>query len=851
MVLSNRWTKTMSSRNQRHLVGRKKEKHRRQKRDMTEASLSEGFCVLSPQLKVLQLFGHMESWYSGKDGRHQPRCYQIFHHPPRQKACPRCPIMKTFRDSQVHRATLKFRRDNHDMRVLVTAMPIKDANGKVIAAIEKMQNGTRRLLSGAESEGLVSIHGTMAPKLTGFSHKALERELREETRRLRALLETTNALTSSLDREIILKIIGDKTKELLEADGCTIYLLDATGKRLKPIFSNEAHVAAEVLAFEMKIGEGLSGKVAESGVARIVNHAEEDEDICVQIPGTPLEPECLISAPLITKEKVVGVMTLNREGEREFHQRDLELLTIFANQVAGIVENARLYNRLKESEERYRGIFENSRDTLYITDSKGKILEINPACRKMLGLEKRKIVGQRLDSLFVDSSQRAKLYQQIRRVGFVKNVEAQIKSADGKILDVLETSTTLRGSAGTVIGFTGIIRDITERKKLQEELIQSQKLEAIGRLAGGVAHDFNNLLSGILGYSSYAKSLVSRKSKMWRTLDMIQKSSERAADLTRQLLGFSRRAKYQTETAQVNELITEVLKLIERALNKNVIVQKMLDPHLPPVDVDVTQIQQTILNLCLNANDAMRSKGGRLTLETKIITLEEKDTLLRYLNLSPGRYIEIAISDSGVGMDSAIRSRVFEPFFTTKAEGKGTGLGLALAYGIVKSHGGDITCYSALGHGSTFKIYLPIAKGALSTRARKKKAKDRDLPRGHETILIVDDEEVVRHLAKDVLTSLGYQVIVAANGEEAIRLYEARCGDIALILLDIIVPQMGGDKIYTDIKRVNSKVKILFSSGHSRDQMTDQFIKEQGDHFIQKPYTMVSLAQVVRKTLDA
>lgn len=332
---------------------------------------------------------------------------------------------------------------------------------------------------------------------------------------------------------------------------------------------------------------------------------------------------------------------------------------------------------------------------------------------------------------------------------------------------------------------------------------------------------------------------------------MIQKSSERAADLTRQLLGFSRRAKYQTETVEVNELITEVLKLIERALNKNVVVEKMLDPHLPPADVDVTQIQQAILNLCLNANDAMTAKGGRLILETKIITVEERDALLRYLNLSPGRYIQIAISDTGVGMDSAIKSRVFEPFFTTKEEGKGTGLGLALAYGIVKSHGGDITCYSALGHGATFKIYLPVAEKEMSTWPRKKKAKDRDLPRGHETILIVDDEEVVRHLAKDVLKSLGYQVIVAANGEEAVRLYEEKSGDINLILLDMIMPQTGADKVYTNLKRVNPDVKVLFSSGYSRDQRVNQFLKEEGTNFIQKPYTMVSLAQVVRKTLDA
>lgn len=801
-------------------------------------------------MEILQFYGPMQQWYSIKASEHGHLCYQIFHNPPRQKACPRCPSIKALRDGKVHRATLKFRDGNGSTKVLVTAIPVKDGKGKVIAAIEKMQNGTGRFLLGEQSENHTSISRGMAPELIGTSHGALGKELREETRRLRALLETTNALTSSLDRETILKIIGDKTKDLLEANACTIYLLDSSGKMLKPIFSNEADVAAKVLAFEMKVGEGLSGKVAQSGVARIVNHAEEDEEICVQIPGTPLEPECLISAPLITKEKVVGVMTLNRDGEREFHQKDLELLTIFANQVTGIVENARLYNRLKESEERYRGIFENSRDTLYIADSKGEILEINPACRKTLGLERRKVIGRRLDSLFVNSKERADLYRQIRQEGFVKNMEARIKSGDGEILDVLETSTTLIGSDGSVIGFTGIIRDITEMKKLQEELIQSQKLEAIGRLAGGVAHDFNNLLSGILGYASYAKSLISRNSKIWRSLDMIQRSSERAADLTRQLLGFSRRAKYQIESVEVNELITEVLKLIERILNKKVVVEKVLDPHLPPVDVDVTQIQQTILNLCLNANDAMSVNGGCLTLETQTKTFKQRDTLRHHLNLSPGRYLQITISDTGVGMDSTTRRRVFEPFFTTKEEGKGTGLGLALAYGIVKSHGGDITCSSILGRGSSFNIYLPVSKDVVSLSAPQRRARGKDLPRGQETILIVADEEVVRYLAKDVLTSLGYQVIVATDSKEALRLYKERTDDIDLVLLDIIMLQMEGDQVYTRLKRVNPEVKVLFSSGHSRDQNANQILQEGRANFIQRPYTMVSLAQVVRKTLD-
>jgi PAS domain S-box-containing protein len=802
-------------------------------------------------MEILELNGKMREWFPHINGKRSSLCYRVFPDPARQNACPRCPVIKTFQDGRKHTVILKIRNGNGIRKVRAIALPVRDAQGKVVAAIERMENLTGKPHLGEESKSSEGKSTGVAAEHPGVPRNTLERELSEETKRLGALLETTNALTSSLDSKTTLRIIGDKAKELTGADGCTIYLLDTTGRKLKPIFCNEAALADEVLAFELKLGEGLSGKVVESGVAQIVNHAERDRNICVQIPGTPEAPECLLSAPLINKEKVVGVMTLNREGEREFHQRDLELLTIFANQISDIVESARLLSLLKESEERYRGIFENSMDILYIADIKGKILEINPVCQKILNLEREKIVGQRLDSMFVNPAERATLNKHIRQAGFVKDMEAQIRTADSEILDVLETCTVLKGPDGTVIGYTGIIRDITERKKLQEELIQSQKLEAIGRLAGGVAHDFNNLLSGILGYASYAKSLVQPDSKIWRSLNLIQNSSEKAADLTRQLLGFSRRATYQNQTVDVNALISEVLKLMGRTINENVVVKQKLSPNLYCVEADVTQIQQAILNLCLNANDAMEGKGGILNLETRNVFFKKGGYSPYQLNLPPGQYVQITINDTGLGMDEVTMRKMFDPFFTTKKVGKGTGLGLALAYGIVKSHGGNIVCSSTPDHGSIFRIYLPVAKEKVCSAKSKRRTKSEDLPAGHETVLVVDDEEVIRHLAKDVLKSLGYQIIVASSGKEAIRLYEQRSADVALVILDMIMPQMTGEKIYAEIKKINPDVKIILSSGYSRNGATTRLLKEGAAAFVQKPYTMGNLARVVRKILDA
>ncbi len=840
----------MSYRKERNASSRKIRELRSQ-RNYSPDNLEEGFCILSVRMEILELNGKMREWFPHINGKRSSLCYQAFPDPARQNVCPRCPVIKTFQDGRKHRAILEIRNGNGIRKVRAIALPVRDAQGKVVAAIERMENITGKPNLAEESKSSEGKHTDVPAEHPGIPRSTLEHELSEETRRLGALLETTNALTSSLDSKTTLRIIGDKAKELTEADGCTIYLLDATGRKLKPIFCNEATLIDEVLAFELKVGEGLSGKVIESGVAQIVNHAEKDRDICVHIPGTPEVPECLLSVPLINKEKVVGVITLNREGEREFHQRDLELLTIFANQISGIVESARLLSLLKESEERYRGIFENSMDILYIADIKGKILEINPACQKILNLEREKIVGQRLDSIFVKPAERANLNEHIRQVGFVKDMEAQIRKLDSEILDVLETCTVLKGPDGTVIGFTGIIRDITERKKLQEELIQSQKLEAIGRLAGGVAHDFNNLLSGILGYASYAKSLAQPDSKIWRSLNLVQNSSEKAADLTRQLLGFSRRATYQAQTVDVNALISEVLKLMGRTINENVVVKQKLSPNLYCVEADVTQIQQAILNLCLNANDAMEGKGGILNLETRNVFFKKGGYSPHQLNLSTGRYVQITINDTGVGMDEVTMRKMFDPFFTTKKVGRGTGLGLALAYGIVKSHGGNIVCSSAPDHGSTFRIYLPVAKKAVCSAKSKRRIISDDFPTGHETILVVDDEEVIRHLAKDVLKSLGYRIIVASSGKEAIRLYEKRSADVALVILDMIMPQMIGEEIYAELKKIRPDLKIILSSGYSRDGATTRLLKEGAAAFVQKPYTMGNLARVVRKILDA
>jgi PAS domain S-box-containing protein len=393
---------------------------------------------------------------------------------------------------------------------------------------------------------------------------------------------------------------------------------------------------------------------------------------------------------------------------------------------------------------------------------------------------------------------------------------------------------------------TEIRRAGEEKAVLQEQLRHSQKMEAIGRLAGGVAHDFNNLLTVIKGYSQLSLMDLEEDDPLRGNIDEIQNAADRATSLTRQLLAFSRRQVMEMKVLDVNTLLRDLEKMLRRIIGEDVEIVIQLAEDLGRVRADVGQVEQVIMNLAVNARDAMPF-GGKLTIETANVELDESYAC-NHVDVKPGHYVMFSVNDTGVGMTPEVRERIFEPFFTTKKKGGGTGLGLSTAYGIVKQSNGHIGVYSVQGKGTTFKIYLPRVNEPLE-EIRKEVLKE-ELPRGKETILIVEDEEEVRKLAATILERQGYRILETFNGDEALVACERRRSPIHLMLADIVMPGMSGSELAKHLKPLYPEIKILYMSGYTDDAIVRHGVLKKGVNYIQKPFTMEALARKVREVLD-
>jgi PAS domain S-box-containing protein len=490
-------------------------------------------------------------------------------------------------------------------------------------------------------------------------------------------------------------------------------------------------------------------------------------------------------------------------------------------------------------------------------DTEGRITQVNRTELAMLGYTAEEMIGQPIWKFNVEEEESrqtltAKLSGSMQTG---KPFERTYKRKDGTILQVLIDDSVIRDAEGRVTGIHAIIQDITERKrteeemaKLQEELRQSQKMEAIGRLAGGIAHDFNNLLTVIRGYSQLSIIELKEGDPLKGNIEEIQKASQRAVDLTRQLLAFSRRQILDFKVLDLNMLLQDLDKMLRRILGEDIELIYRLAEDLGKVKTDPGQFEQVILNLAVNARDAMPS-GGKLIIETANVELDE--TYARtHIGATPGHYVMVSVSDTGYGMSPGVKEHIFEPFFTTKEKGKGTGLGLSTVYGIVKQSGGYIWADSEPGCGTTFKIYLPrVEEEASIIRHREDTI---HLLYGNETILLVEDEPSVRGLAVRVLREQGYTLLEAANGEEALHIVQEQDDKkINLLLTDVVMPQMGGKELAEKLKTLRPDIKVLFTSGYTDNAIVHHGVLEEGVNFIQKPFTPDALACKVRDVLDA
>ena len=512
-----------------------------------------------------------------------------------------------------------------------------------------------------------------------------------------------------------------------------------------------------------------------------------------------------------------------------------------------ISERKRAEESIRESENKYRLLFEESKDMIFFTSPDGKFLDINPAGVTLLGYDSREeIMKVDVSDTYFHKKTRKQFQAIMNRDGFVRDFEVLLKRKDGEVITVLITSTGIRDDAGNITAYRGVIHDITQRRHLEQQLFQAQKLESIGTMAGGIAHDFNNILGGILGYASFMKTKIETGNPFYTYVDTIERGAKRASELTSQLLAFARGGPFNLKPVNINTVVEEIITIITRTFEKSIEIHQKLTSGLPLVEADAGQIQQVLMNLLVNSRDAMPG-GGRLTIATEQRRLS-KDEIQTDIEAHQGEYVVIIVSDTGMGIEKEVLSRIFEPFFSTKDKSKGTGLGLSIVYGVVKNHGGFVRVASEIGRGTTFTVFLPTT--GKSPKAVSESIEERDLS-GKELILVVDDEADIRYFVRDILLEYGYRVLLAEDGQQAIDLYRQQPDAIDLVILDMMMPRLGGKETFQRLQQINPEVKALLSTGYSQNEMVQEVLTAGAEGFIQKPYRASELLQRLRLIFDS
>jgi two-component system cell cycle sensor histidine kinase/response regulator CckA len=548
----------------------------------------------------------------------------------------------------------------------------------------------------------------------------------------------------------------------------------------------------------------------------------------------------------------------DRKKKKDLQFEELKKLRRQLKELQASVEEHRMtIEALSESEERFRQVWDEAPVGYHELDREGKILRVNRTELDMLDHTAEEMVGKPIWNFYAEAKiiRHVTLSKIAGDVSFHDTFERTALRKDGTTMPVLVVDRITHDKDGHIRGIRSTVEDLTERRRTEEtlrrseeQLLQWQKVEAIGRLAGGVAHDFNNLLMTIKGCSELLLNEFDRRDPRRDEVEEIRKAAERATALTRQLLAFGRRQVLQPQVLDLNVVVANMNKMLHRLIGEDVQLNTVLAPDLWPVKVDPGQIEQVLMNLAVNARDAM-PQGGQLTIETANI-IHDEEYAREHVSVKPGFYVLLAVSDTGLGMDKETQSHLFEPFFTTKEEGKGSGLGLSTAYGIVKQSEGNIWAYSEPGKGTTFKIYMPRVEKATK-RYKPKTSVATVAPGGTETILLVEDEDSVRAMVSKVLQSKGYSVLEASQGLEALQVSEHHEGPIHLMVTDVVMPQMSGRELAEKLAFFRPDMGVLYMSGYPDKAIVHHGVLEAGAAFLQKPFTLNALEWKVREVLDA
>jgi PAS domain S-box-containing protein len=552
----------------------------------------------------------------------------------------------------------------------------------------------------------------------------------------------------------------------------------------------------------------------------------------------PNEPIVVISG--LDDERVA--LEAVRSGAQDYLVKGRIEGQLLARVLRYAIERKRAEEALRAREAYYRTILDNIGDAVLIATRDGRYLDCNPRACELTGYTREELLGRRVVDTY-PADARNMVTEQLNEIaeGRLRFFERRMMRKDGTVIDVESNARVLPD--GALLSTT---RDVTQRKGLEEQLRQAQKMEAVGRLAGGVAHDFNNVLTAIFGYADLLIEDLPAQGSARQDLEEIRKAAQRASALTRQLLAFSRQQVLEPTVLSLNDLVEDIDKMVQRLLGENVELRLSLGKSIGNIRADSGQLQQVIMNLAVNARDAM-PQGGKLLIETGNAALTEQYAEL-HQPVIPGHYVLLAFSDTGVGMSAEVKARIFEPFFTTKEKGRGTGLGLSTVYGIVKQSGGYVWVYSEVGRGTTFKIYLPRVDAPVEPSAPPRETRSLT---GTETILLAEDDEILRPLSTGLLERLGYHVLAAEDAMQALAVAGAHDGPIHLLVADVVMPGTSGRELARRLAEVRPDTKVLYISGYTDDAIVHHGMLEPGLNFLQKPFTPDVLARKVRELLDA